>query len=759
MFKLSNFKSYKTLFIVTLIFSVASAINLFSPLDLALKALSNKVRTYDASGDIVVMGIDDYAKEQGFSGAIPAEQASVVISTALDAGARMVIVSEPVAASSQETADRLSEFLQAYPDRVFIAQHMDSGNVREQNNSIHHITSSVGIHNQKIPDFWGGVSSVPYVLESGGQRLISAESVLTGIHGRLGEELTVDYAIDVHSIPFVSYSSERNNGLSRAVNGKDVVLGYEKSGNATLLPILGQGRAGTPTIIALGAETIMHGRTRHLSGIWSLLAAIIISWVLLQCNRIGRQVLTMVATVILGFTSIVILNSIGITLPVGNAIVMVLVVGPFGISRVLKAKATQESAIHPDSGLASVNALWRSEKEARPLVVGSIARFEELMGLLSQSERKTLTDRICSLATPSGEIWHGEDGRFYWFIRHEQADHLASHLESLALILRNGFSIGSLPVSLQTVFGVDLRFEAKMSDRILGANLSAKRAASMNKAWLAYEEGDKKEAAWSVTRLRELDLAIQAGQIRADLQPKVNLRTGSVTGAEALARWTHPIRGSISPDEFVKAAEDGGRIKELTIAVMHSALSSSRQAISDDPSFTISVNISPSLLTDPTLCGSISSLLALYQIDPANLILEVTENIAFAENDVANKCMHELVGMGIQLSIDDYGTGNSTLAYLRNIPAGELKIDQKFVSDIMSSGEDETLVQSTIQLAHELNMIVVAEGVEDSRTLEKLRQMGCDVGQGYLISRPLTPEHFAQYMANLQRPRTKINAR
>ena len=760
MFKFTSFKSYKTLFIATLIFSVTSAINLFGPLDIVLTALSNKVRSFEASGDIVVVSIDNFALEQGFTAPLPAEATSTMVENVIDAGARMVVVSEPVLATNQDNADTLNSLLERYPDRIFIAQPTESSNGRQPANKTRYITGLVGIHNEKLPKYWGGVSEVQYVIEHEGRRLISAESVLTGVQGRLGEKFTIDYAIDARSIPFVSYGGQNSNDLSEAVNGKDVVLGYETSASATPFPVPGQeGTYGLPTITALGAETIINGRTRHLSGLWSLLAAIIISWALLQCRSVKLQVLAMLASALGGFVSVVLLNSVSIIFPTAHAIFMVFVLGAIGITRVLKAKATEESAIHPDSGLPSVNALWRSDKEARPLVVASIARFEELMGLLSPSERKMLADRICSLATPSGEIWHGEDGRFYWFIREEQSDHLASHLESLALILRNGFSIGSLPVSLQTVFGVDLRFEAKMSDRILGANLSAKRATSMSKVWLAYEEGDRKEAAWSVTRLRELDLAIQAGQIRADLQPKVNLRTGSVTGAEALARWTHPIRGSISPDEFVKAAEDGGRIKELTIAVMHSALSSVRQAISDDPAFTVSVNISPSLLADPTLCGSISSLLALYQIDPANLILEVTESTAFAEDDVVNQCMHELVGMGIQLSIDDYGTGNSTLAYLRNIPAGELKIDQKFVSDIMTSGEDEALVQSTIQLAHELNMVVVAEGVEDSRTLEKLRQMGCDVGQGYLISRPLTPDHFAQYMANLQRPRAKINAR
>jgi len=190
---------------------------------------------------------------------------------------------------------------------------------------------------------------------------------------------------------------------------------------------------------------------------------------------------------------------------------------------------------------------------------------------------------------------------------------------------------------------------------------------------------------------------------------------------------------------------------------MHSALPAVGPAVSDNPDFTISINITPSLLADPTLCSSISSVLAAYNISPSNLILEVTESTAFANNETSVQSMHELVSMGIKLSIDDYGTGNSTLEYLRHIPASELKIDRKFVSDLLHDEEDSALVMSTIQLAHDLNMVVVAEGVEDSPTLEKLRQMDCDLVQGYLISRPLPPDQFLNFLSNLRAISTKVN--
>lgn len=757
MFKFYKFRSYKTLLFTALFFGAAAAIDLFEPLDIAITAVANKTRVHTASGEIVVVGIDDYAAKQNLTGLLPASNAVEIIESVLKGGARIVVLSEPVLASDSLDAAKLQAVLDANIGRVFITQPTSTSSKRETSSDTKYITGAVAVHNEKPISIWGGVEDVSYVIEDNGKHLVSAESILSGVHGRSGEVFTIDYAIDAHTVPFASYNDLRGASLDRAIGGKDVIIGYETSANATLVHVLGQGKYGLPTVIALGAETLKKGRTRHLSWLWSLIVAIGIGWIILSARSVRFQILCTIGSLIAAFSVVVLLNNIGISINVGHAICMVLSLAPVGVSSTLKAKVAEQSATNPDSGLASVNALWLGDPQPRPLVVASISRFEELMGLLGPAERRILTDRIASLATPNGEIWQGEDGRFYWFTRPEQSEHLASHLESLALILRNGFSIGSLPISLKAEFGVDLRFEASLSDRVLGANLSAKRAAASGKHWMAYEEGDKKEATWSVTRLRELDLAMQAGQIRADLQPKVNLRTGSVVGAEALARWTHPIRGPIKPDEFVRAAEDGGRIKELTLAVMHSALSTAKRAIAGDSDFTIAVNISPVLLTDPTLCGSVASMLALYQIEPSNLILEVTENIAFADDEVCIASMHELVDMGVRLSIDDYGTGNSTLAYLRSIPARELKIDQKFVSEITNREEDATLVQSTISLAHELNMTVVAEGVEDSRTLEKLRQMGCDVGQGYLISRPLPPEQFTQYMINLQRPKSKVN--
>jgi len=755
-----NLGTWKTLFLAGAFVAAGSAVDLFAPLELTLTGFANKARAYDASNDIVIVSLDDYALEHNISSPIKADKAFTILSKLIDSGADKIVLSEPVIANDVASRMQLETLLEQHPDKLYIVQSKPNNSKQNAIFADNNVHSIKPVLNRRLTLFWRGIERTPYTVVNNDRQIVSAESVITGIKGGIGEYFHIDYAMRPESIPSISFSGNSSTETYKPLKNKRIIVGYEKRPNAELYPLLGHiGKYGIPTIIVYGANTLEQGRPQSIHWFWSLLAGLIVGRFILRKQRISRQLAYGVASLLGAFTTMIILNNLSIIIELSPFIVLTLICVSVGTLRRTKEKDGIKFSIHPESGLASVNSLRLQPTNHRPLIAARISGFDELMDLLSPEDRKSLANRIASLATSDYQIWHGENGHFYWFSRKETSDRISEHLESLALIMRNGFSIGSLPVSLQTSFGVDLRYDAELSDRILGASLSAKRAASIDKNWLVYEVGDKEETAWSITRLRELDLAISGGQIRTALQPKFDLKTGSITGTEALARWKHPVRGDIRPDEFVQAAEDGGRIKELTLAVMHSALPAVGPAITDNPDFTISINITPSLLADPTLCSSISSVLAAHNIAPSNLILEVTESTAFANNETCVQSMHELVSMGIKLSIDDYGTGNSTLEYLRHIPASELKIDRKFVSDLLRDEEDSALVMSTIQLAHDLNMVVVAEGVEDSPTLDKLRQMGCDLVQGYLISRPLPSDQFLNFLSNLRAIPTKVNAK
>jgi EAL domain-containing protein (putative c-di-GMP-specific phosphodiesterase class I) len=244
--------------------------------------------------------------------------------------------------------------------------------------------------------------------------------------------------------------------------------------------------------------------------------------------------------------------------------------------------------------------------------------------------------------------------------------------------------------------------------------------------------------------LGELDAAIDRGEVWIAYQPQLDLKTNQIVGAEALARWTHPDKGPISPAEFVAAAEQQGRIAKLTDFVLDRAISTAAAVNRRGQPFTIAVNISPRLLSDHGLVQRIKERLVVHQLAPERLTLELTETESLQNADDGLAMLEALRQLGVRIAIDDYGTGLSTLDYLKKVPASEIKIDQSFVRAIRQNRSDLIMVQSTIALAHSLGRTVVAEGVEDRATLDQLTELQCDVVQGYLVGRPMGVRELVQ---------------
>ena len=249
----------------------------------------------------------------------------------------------------------------------------------------------------------------------------------------------------------------------------------------------------------------------------------------------------------------------------------------------------------------------------------------------------------------------------------------------------------------------------------------------------------------SLTLMRELSGAIQAGQMFLQYQPKVHVRRQEVASVEALVRWQHPDRGLILPGDFIQVAEQAGLIDDLTRWTLAQAIADQRIMAADGHILTVFLNISGVLLADR---GFIDSACQMIRDSGARLGFEITETAVIKEPEKAIEHLEMLAQMGVQIAIDDYGAGLSSLAYLKKLPASELKIDKGFVLQLTSSNRDPLIVRSTIDLAHALDMEVTAEGVETPAALALLSVMGCDMVQGYLLGRPVGLEAFRQYLAD-----------
>lgn len=239
----------------------------------------------------------------------------------------------------------------------------------------------------------------------------------------------------------------------------------------------------------------------------------------------------------------------------------------------------------------------------------------------------------------------------------------------------------------------------------------------------------------------DLRRAIAHGELTNAYQAKLDLQSGYLTGVEVLARW-HRADGTVSPGEFIPIAERTGLIRELTRQVVVAALQDAADWAERGVRPQVAINISPRVLTDLSFTDFLAREILQAGVDPSRLTLEVTESVLLSDSGRITSTLANLEAMGIRLSIDDYGTGYSSLSYLRRLRVHELKVDRSFVANLVTSPSDAVLVDSTIKLGHALGLTVVAEGVEDQDTLERLRDMGCDSAQGFHIARPVPSDQF-----------------
>jgi diguanylate cyclase (GGDEF)-like protein len=253
-----------------------------------------------------------------------------------------------------------------------------------------------------------------------------------------------------------------------------------------------------------------------------------------------------------------------------------------------------------------------------------------------------------------------------------------------------------------------------------------------------------------LTLANDLSSALEHGELTVVYQPKVRFDDGEVVGFECLARWNHPRFGSVPPDEFIPLAERTGLIREITDFVLATALTQVRDWREDGTSWGVSVNLSMRNLLDSSLVRQMTSLFTTLGVAPAMLTLEITESNVMADAGRTIALLEDLAKVGVRLSVDDFGTGYSSLSYLQRLPVHEIKIDKTFVLAMASDGGTAAIVRSIIDLARNMNLKVVAEGIENERTWTRLRELGCDEGQGYFLSRPVPTSDIARAVTNIE---------
>ncbi|UMR29270.1 EAL domain-containing protein [Massilia sp. MB5] len=269
---------------------------------------------------------------------------------------------------------------------------------------------------------------------------------------------------------------------------------------------------------------------------------------------------------------------------------------------------------------------------------------------------------------------------------------------------------------------------------------------------VVYDAAFDQDSAKSLSLLTELRNAVERGELRLFVQPKITIASGVVSGAEALVRWAHPERGNVFPDQFIPFAEQTGFIRVLTRWVLEQSAMLSRQLAQRGVHLKISVNLSTRDLMDQDLPGKFAEIMHRHQVSPGAFCLEITESAIMDDPVRAQLTLERLHAMGSDLSIDDFGTGYSSLAYLKRLPVDELKIDKSFVLNMEQDVGDAKIVRSTIDLGHNMGLRVVAEGLESEAVWGLLKRMGCDQGQGYFMSRPIPAAELGDWIGRWRAP-------
>jgi diguanylate cyclase (GGDEF)-like protein len=326
-------------------------------------------------------------------------------------------------------------------------------------------------------------------------------------------------------------------------------------------------------------------------------------------------------------------------------------------------------------------------------------------------------------------------------------------VERVQAVIDEPFTIRGLTIHIEASIGI-ASFPEHAGDAdalIQRADVAMYQAKESRAGYEIYAPERDVHSRDRLSLLGDLRGAIEKGELELHYQPKVDLRTLEVTGVEALVRWRHPERGLLAPMEFIPLAEQTALMRPLTLHVMDTALQQCALWREEGLHLTVAVNLSVPNLLDTRLPEDVKGLLERWQVPPDQLNLEVTENIILADPLRVIDVLGELKRIGVKLSLDDFGTGSSTLSYLKRLPVDELKIDRSFVMAIEESAADEVIVRSTTELAQRLGLRVVAEGVETAGAWEQLTQTGCEEAQGFYLQQPVPAAELREWIGDWAR--------
>lgn len=584
-------------------------------------------------------------------------------------------------------------------------------------------------------NFIHAVISAPYSAEVGGKRYPTLSVALAGSGKLRTGTYYPDFSIDPDSISHISaralLSGEAQPGL---LSGRTVIV--TSSTGVTPMRYLGHNISLPVAHDVAGAEALNKTVNVDATFVPLLLLVLALTWIGFHSqDRLRRNSMYLGAVAGTVFLPVA-FRRFGIVLDPEAAILYLLPYFGLRIWR-RRTRRIQQTSV---SGLPNFLALSaRPIDVGRDVIVAVVARYEEILATLPQDlhgECATQIARRLSVGSGVGQIYHSDGGHFAWTEEARPLDVQVSHLEGLRALFSAPLQVGSMTFDTNIHFGLDRNEGLDALTRVNSALASANEGLNSGRAVEVFEAHRLAEAPWELSLHARIDEGLRNGDIWLAYQGQWDFRSQRMAGAEALIRWNHPTRGYIAPDQFILQAERAGRIDALTYWVLEEAITAAKKINALGARFQMSINLSAQMVDKPDLVANFREIVARREFDPALLTIEITETSSLTNRADAVANLTRLRELGFRLSIDDFGTGEASLAYLADLPSDELKIDRRFVSRLISNDRDRAIVTTTVALAHALGQVVVAEGVEDEATLRLLAALGCDHAQGFYLGRP-----------------------
>ncbi len=740
-----------------LISLVLQVLTLILPFDQLAWTLQSRLGSSQASGEIVFVGAQEDLTDPQF----PArrQELAELVERIDRAGAKNIYVDILFDQRAGTPDNALNTALQNTQGRAFLTETMRTGL-----NGVDEVEASVSSISNGVPsvgtwiwsNVFGQVWWMPFSVETDAEIIPTLSARLSGLYppGAEQENHSVSYFFDLGSIPTYDFNTLGDAGRSLSMlEGKSVIIGLADPPLANDLNVPGLPNVAPSLVHIFAAETLKADQTRQVNGYTALFA--VLAMLALAALLGSRQIRSFgyVTVAIAVPVALAIFAQLATYFSPASAVVALMAYG------IYRGRARWKQTFHlvdAETELPTFGALEADKKvseQVPAIIVARIHRFEDVRRTLPRELHTEYVLRIIArlkAATQDATIYIGKGSMLSWTMRDTDPDLLTEHLEGLRALFSSPLIVGENQVDVGITFGVDVTPSPNVTRRVAAAVSAAERTNETFDPIVVADSASEEDLIWNISLQARIDAALANGEIFLVYQPKVQVQTGQLVGVESLVRWRDPIKGTISPDQFIRQCENAGRMAHLTRHVLKQACEASLRFDAQGVRVPVAVNISATMLHERSVVDMVREVLEATQLEPTRLTLEVTETYRITNLDRAAQILRELEALGTKISMDDFGVGAASLEALVRLPFSEIKIDRLFVSRMLEDSKALAIVRSVLQLGRESRISVVAEGVEDVETLNLLRDSGCPIAQGYVISKPVSFQEIVEFQSDME---------